>query len=104
MSRDPRGRMVRLRKQLEDLRREIRSLNRTEQRALLVEMRNAASIIEQTISDMEHPGDSSTDKAAPNDFSISFDTWLKEEIRRGADYGSVADAAAAYEAAGYNFL
>jgi hypothetical protein len=76
---------------------------RIEQRALIVEMRKVASIIEQTISDMEHPA-SSTDKAAPSDFNMPFDIWFKEEIRRGFDYSSIADAAAAYEAAGYNFF
>lgn len=43
-------------------------------------------------------------RAGPNDFNLPFDTWFKEEIRRGADYGSIADASAAYEAAGYKFL
>jgi hypothetical protein len=69
-----------------------------------MEMRAAASIIEQMISDMEHPGTSGANEATPDDFNMPFDTWFKQEIRRGADYGSVADAAAAYEAAGYNFL
>ena len=99
-----RGRIERIRAQLGNLQREIRSFNPEEQRALLMEMRTAASIIEQMISDMEHPGASSINKAVPNDFNTPFDTWFKQEIRRGVDYGSVADAAAAYEAAGYNFL
>jgi hypothetical protein len=87
-----------------NLQREIRSLSHEEQRALLIDIRIAASIIEQTISDIEHLGTSSASRAAPNDFNMLFDTWFKEEIRRAADYSSVEDAAAAYEAAGYNFV
>ena len=93
MSGDLRGRIERLREQLEELRREIRFLNHEERRAPLIEMRNAAFIIEQTISDIEHREASSTNKAAPNDFNMPFDTWFKQEIRMGVDYGSVADAA-----------
>jgi hypothetical protein len=103
VSHDLRSRIDRIHEQLGNISHEVRSLNHEEQRALIVEMRKVASIIEQTISDVEHPA-SSTDKAAPSDFNMSFDIWFKEEIRRGFDYGSVADAAAAYEAAGYNFL
>jgi hypothetical protein len=99
-----RGRIEHIRARLENLQREFRSLNHEEQRAVLMEMRTAASIIDQMISDMEHPGTSSTNEAVPNDFNMPFDAWFKEKIRRGADYGSVADAAATYEAAGYNFL
>ena len=33
-----------------------------------------------------------------------FSTWWRKEIRKGICYASVADAAAAYEAAGYKWF
>lgn len=104
MSQDLRGRIEHIYEQVEDLGREIRTLNREGQQTCLLKMQDVASSIEQAIRDIDHSEASPRSAATPNDSNRPFDTWFRAEIQGGADYGSVADAAAAYEAAGYKFI
>ena len=75
-----------LRRQLVRLESEIRSLQMEEE-------------------DILSPGEEEDDAGQNGNVEDwPFSTWWRKEIRKGICYASVADAAAAYEAAGYKWF
>jgi hypothetical protein len=100
---DRHSKLHRLRRQLDDIMSEIQSLKAEHQEAVLLEIENFASIIEDAIRQIDHPAFRRNSGPGADMSTMPFKDWFNEEIRRGMDYGSPADAAAGYEAAGYKW-
>ena len=123
MENDRYNKLQRLHRQLNDVMREIQSLNDEHQEALLMEMESFVCIIEEAIRQIDHPpfrrnstaclppgralrvnpGPGGIADIPKMPFNTPFKDWFREEVRRGIVYGSIADAAAGYEDAGYSF-
>jgi hypothetical protein len=103
VNREGRSTLEKLRGHLYAIKRDIDSLKSEEQRAFVEGLESAAATIEDVIEKIR-PALERDDAGAGIDMAkMTFGAWLKEEMRKGA-YVSVADAAAAYEAAGYQWL
>ena len=101
MDSDPRITVERLRRQLEDIRRQIESLK--DERVNVEELETTVSSVEGAIEDIYPAGErDDTDKSIDRS-RMTLEVWLQQEARKGI-FVSVADAAAAYEAAGYKWL
>jgi hypothetical protein len=101
MDSDPRITVDRLRRQLEDFRRQIESLKG--ERVNVEELETTVSSVVGAIEDI-YPAEESDDTGKSIDRSrMTLEAWLQQEAHKGI-FVSVADAAAAYEAAGYKWL
>jgi hypothetical protein len=104
MNKDRRSKLEKLRRQLDDIKAEIESLRDGEQDPFVEELESAAASLEDVIEDI-YPAMERADAGTTIDEArMAFGAWLKNEMRKGASYPSLADAAAAYEAAGYKWL
>jgi hypothetical protein len=101
MDSDPRITVERLRRQLDDIRRQIESLK--DERVNVAELETTVSSVEGAIEDI-YPAGESDDAGKAIDISrMTLEAWMQQEAHKGI-FASVADAAAAYEAAGYRWL
>ena len=101
MDNDPRITVERLRRQLDDIRRQIESLK--DERVNVDELETAVSSIVGAIEDIYPAGESDDTGKSIDRFQTTLEAWLQQEAHKGI-FASVADAAAAYEAAGYRWL
>lgn len=103
MNKDRRSKLEKLRRQLDDIKGEIESLKDEGHDAFVEELESAVAGIEGAIGNI-HPALEADHAGTVIDMTqMTFSAWLKEEMRKGV-YASVADAAAAYEAAGYRWV
>jgi hypothetical protein len=103
MNKDRRNKLEKLRRQLDDIKGEIGSLKDGGQDAFVEELESAVASVEGAIGNI-CPAIERDDAGTAIDLAqMTFGAWLREEMRKGV-YVSVADAAAAYEAAGYKWL
>lgn len=101
MDNDPRITVERLRRQLDNIRKQIESLK--DERVNVEELETTVSSVEDAIEDI-YPAEESDDTVKSIDGSrMTLEAWLLQEAHKGI-FASVADAAAAYEAAGYRWL
>jgi hypothetical protein len=73
------------------------------QDAFIEELESAVASVESAIGNIRPPIERDDAGTAIDMAQTTFGAWLKEEMRKGL-YVSVADVAAAYEAAGYKWL
>lgn len=92
-----------MRGHLDAIKHEIESLKDGEQDAFVEGLESAAASIEEVIKKIRPVVEREDADAAIDLAQVTFGAWLKEEMRKGV-YASVADAAAAYEAAGYSWV
>jgi hypothetical protein len=92
-----------LRRQLDDIKGEIESLKDGEQDAFVEKLESAVAKVEDAIGSISHAVERYDAGTVIDMAPMTFGAWLKEEMRKGV-YVSVADVAAAYEAAGYKWL
>jgi hypothetical protein len=104
MKKDRRSKLEKLRRQLDDIKAEIESLRDGEQDPFVEELATALSSVEGAIGNISPVMERAYAGTAIHEARMTFGTWLKNDMRKGVSYPSLADAAAAYEAAGYKWL
>jgi len=103
VNKEGRRKLEKLRGHLDAIKREIDSLKSGEQDAFVEGLESASASIEDVIEKIRPVVEREDAGAAIDMAQMTFGAWLKEEMRKGV-YTSVADAAAAYEAAGYRWV
>jgi hypothetical protein len=99
-----RNKLAKVRRRLYAIKRETESLRVDNQEALVSDLERVVSSMEEALRkiDLTVECDEATE---PIDVAqMTFGTWLKEEMCNGVVCMSIADAASAYEAAGYRWL
>jgi hypothetical protein len=104
MNSDRRTALERLRRLLDDIKAEVESLKVEGQSACVEQLERGVVSIQRALENINPVIDRDEADTAIDEARMSFGTWLKNEMRKGASYASLADAAAAYEAAGYEWL
>lgn len=95
---------LRLRARLGEILCEAESLSWQEQTTFALEMGRAASRLAHASGDTNLKGPLHQCERQAYALNTPFFEWLEGERRTGHLYGSIADAAAGYEAAGYKWL
>jgi hypothetical protein len=101
---DRRTTLERLRHLLDDIKAEIESLEVEGQSACVEQLESGVVSIERALENLCPPVERDDADTTIDVAQMTFEVWRKKEIRQGVAFASLADAAAAYEAAGYKWL
>lgn len=104
MNADRRNNLEKVRRRLYAIKRETESLTVENRDALVSELERAVSSIEEALRNIDLKVVCEETTEAIDEVQMVFEAWWKNEMRKGIYYASMADAAAAYEAAGYRWL
>jgi hypothetical protein len=104
MNSDRRTTLERLWRLLDDIKAEVESLKVEGQSACVEQLERGVVIIERALENRCPSAECDDADTTIDVAQMTFEVWRKREIRKGVAFASLADAAAAYEAAGYKWL
>jgi hypothetical protein len=104
MNRNRRTTAERLRRLLDRIKGEVESLKVEGQSVCVEQLERGVVSIELALENLCRPVEPDYAGTTIDVAQMTFEVWRKQETRKGVAFASLADAAAAYEAAGYKWL